>query len=744
MNKPASFESIISVENLQRSWRIISAKNPAGGIDDISVKNFTHNINGRIERLHASLKKGLWMPTPYLNLEVPKKDGETRTISLSIIEDKLVQTAIKAAIEPILERSFAGSSYAYRPGRGHLRCVRRTIDEMRKKDNVCFFHADVNKLFDSIDRNVLMNRLASPIYDEKVRHLIELCMSMGGVSQNLSWKDSPLGIPQGATLSPLLANFYLTPFDQSILSQHPSYVRYSDDFIIWASEQDEAVEASVKAADFLLSRLGLTLNSNLEIKNVEEGVEFLGLLISPDGTSLTDKKIAELTDMISGLKISERSISQTYLNNIEGIRRYYLEALPESYTELFTRILDESVERWKETNLCINEKNIDDIRHRLLGKKNTTNHSGPSSPHKEVYEKGTVEKTIKRRKMEYKRLEAENSELVISAPGYYLGAGEYGLILRKNGQPMKIRSAAVKHITISSPGVTFSSNMVDYCSRQGIGLTFMGRPNALSASLLSQRYLGTSLWRAQNDMNLKLRHELAKRLILSKLRNQENLCKYFNKYEKKKEGENDFLMCMSKMETIRQRVKDLQNSDGGTGDGHSFNDTLMAYEAAFAELYWEQIRILLSDSGVEFYSRVKQGAKDLVNSMLNYGYALLYPRIWQVLLKRQLNPQIGFVHYAEGNANLVFDFIEMFRSQAVDRTVISMIRRKEHCKVNADGLLDDDTKKKLTSHIMERLNRYESYRGESRTLNTIIDLQASDLAESIESGKLFRAYSAKW
>ena len=82
--------------------------------------------------------------------------------------------------------------------------------------------------------------------------------------------------------------------------------------------------------------------------------------------------------------------------------------------------------------------------------------------------------------------------------------------------------------------------------------------------------------------------------------------------------------------------------------------------------------------------------------------------------------------------------------QAVDRVVLSMLRRREPCQVDADGLLDDETKKKLTSHIMERLNRHEKYRGQSRSLLNIMDLQALELAESISDRKTFKAYSAKW
>ncbi len=178
--------------------------------------------------------------------------------------------------------------------------------------------------------------------------------------------------------------------------------------------------------------------------------------------------------------------------------------------------------------------------------------------------------------------------------------------------------------------------------------------------------------------------------------------------------------------------------------GEDYRKKLMGYEASGADVYWEYVRGLLDDDGVEFYSRVKQGAKDLVNCMLNYGYSLLYPRIWQALLKRGLNPYVGFIHHSDGNPNLVFDFIEIFRCQVVDRIVVSMLQKKIRCQVTKDGMLDDETRNALAQNIMARLYRYETYRGESRRLCDIVDIQANDLADSILTGCKFRPYLAKW
>lgn len=84
------------------------------------------------------------------------------------------------------------------------------------------------------------------------------------------------------------------------------------------------------------------------------------------------------------------------------------------------------------------------------------------------------QRLLSKRKAEYQRLESENSELVIAGSGYFLGAGYRGLILKKAGQPLKLNSAAIKHISILSGGIAISSNLVEYCSKNGIAIDFLG------------------------------------------------------------------------------------------------------------------------------------------------------------------------------------------------------------------------------------------------------------------------------
>jgi CRISPR-associated protein Cas1 len=171
---------------------------------------------------------------------------------------------------------------------------------------------------------------------------------------------------------------------------------------------------------------------------------------------------------------------------------------------------------------------------------------------------------------------------------------------------------------------------------------------------------------------------------------------------------------------------------------------LFGLEGSVSAMYWAIIYEILNEYS-DFTKREKQGAKDLVNNMLNYGYGILYSRIWLVLMKAGLNPWMGYLHSTERDAPaLVFDFIEQFRQQAVDRVVIAMITKGEKITIE-EGRLSDETRKKLATKILERLHRDEEFRGKQMRFSEIMQKQARHLEEFL-SGKArtYKPYVAKW
>ena len=167
----------------------------------------------------------------------------------------------------------------------------------------------------------------------------------------------------------------------------------------------------------------------------------------------------------------------------------------------------------------------------------------------------------------------------------------------------------------------------------------------------------------------------------------------------------------------------------------------MGYEGYASTFYWEMMIKHLNEY-VVFEKRQHQGATDLVNSMLNYGYAILYSRVWEAIIRARLNPHISFLHAPHhGKPTLAFDLIEEFRQQAVDKVVFALITRGEEMKV-AKGLLTPETKTRLAAKVLERMNRKENFRGRTLRLIEIIHLQARNMASFIENGIKYKPYVA--
>jgi len=233
---------------------------------------------------------------------------------------------------------------------------------------------------------------------------------------------------------------------------------------------------------------------------------------------------------------------------------------------------------------------------------------------------------------------------------------------------------------------------------------------------------------------------LAAKIIYAKMKNQLNLIKYFHKYHKESRG------LASKFDTASAKINNLVEIIRGTESyTGNYAEVLMGYESQAAVVYWDYIRQLLADDNVEFEARIRKGATDILNSLLNYGYSILYARVWQAVLSAKLNPSAGFLHAGQpGKPVLVFDLIELFRAQAVDRIVIGLVQKGEPLSMEKN-LLSDDTKQLLIRNILERLHRYENYRSRSEKFIRIISEQVSDMAAYIAGEKKsFKPYIAKW
>jgi CRISPR-associated protein Cas1 len=169
----------------------------------------------------------------------------------------------------------------------------------------------------------------------------------------------------------------------------------------------------------------------------------------------------------------------------------------------------------------------------------------------------------------------------------------------------------------------------------------------------------------------------------------------------------------------------------------------MGLEGVAGRLYWEAVRAIV-ESKAEFLSRVHQGAADAFNSLLNYGYGILYAHVWGAVINAGLEPFAGYLHVDRpGKPSLVLDMVEEFRQPVVDRTVIAFTNLGQPIAMQ-DGLLDEKTRRSIAQKILERLATRESFHGQQYQVRSIIQMQARSFVSFLRGKGSYKPFSFRW
>lgn len=214
--------------------------------------------------------------------------------------------------------------------------------------------------------------------------------------------------------------------------------------------------------------------------------------------------------------------------------------------------------------------------------------------------------------------------------------------------------------------------------------------------------------------------------MLGKVKNQINYLKYLNKYHSMLDKQIDA------METNALKIKTAPDTQ-----------TLMGIEGSISASYWEALKLVLE---IPFGGRITQGAKDIVNSSLNYACTILYGKVQHALVHAGLSLNISFLHALDAHKpTLTFDMIEEFRSFIVDRTIISMLNKDEPIKLGNDGMLTKASRQLIAKNIKEKLGSYTMWKKESRKIENIIQTQCHNLEHAITNeGAKYKAFIGKF
>lgn len=750
------FNTLCQETTLYDAWSMVKLKGAAGGIDGITIEEFNKDKINRIKQLKEDLLNRAWKPQPYLQITIAKTKtpNEKRILGMAVVRDKIVQQAIRKIIEPRFERLFLDNSYAYRPGRGALKTIKYIVKQCGNNEYLFALRLDIDNFFDRIDHTILQQRLTAIGVENELIRLIMLSVKMGRVQSSGIWTEPIKGIPQGAILSPLLANLYLHSFDQFIVSKGLPYARYGDDSFILCRTQEQADEIKDKAQKYLNSKLKLSLNTPAS-SAISEGFDFLGVTIKEQKVFISEQKKKELENRILGLSFNTEGLVAKSNRIWEGLRNYYARLLPQQELEFFDNVLIrriifviENTDVFKNRTALI--RTLSGIhflskQYNQCQKQHTEelvsiflNHK---SKDKQSVDEKTNRKIIQERKKEYRKLEIGTSGLLVNTPGTFIGLTNRGITATCKGKIVaQHHKDNLSQIIVTGQGVSMSSNLIDFCLTNKIPIDFFDHQGTHLGSIITAKYLQDSLWTKQCEADDALRNMLALNIITGKIKNQYSLLKYFHKYHKRHYPNLEEKLTAIDNEYTTFRI--WKNKENPTSA--EFMTKLLGHEAQIAVSYWDYIRELISDDKVNFERREHKGASDLMNSMLNYGYAILYVRVWQALLAARLNPFNSLIHVRQDNKpTLVYDMVEIFRSQVVDRVVISLIQKRHELEVR-NGLLTDETRRLLVKSVMERLSRYEKYQGVEMTMAQIILRQARLLAKAFEGIEKFKPYVAKW
>jgi RNA-directed DNA polymerase len=263
--------------NLESAWKQVRRNKGCSGIDKQSIAMFEHHASDRLDKLHDELQNDRYRANDIRRAYIEKSGSKKkRPLGIPTVKDRIVQTALRNAIQPIFERKLVEHSYGYRPRRNAKDALRRVTTLMAEGYH-WIVDADIEKFFDTIDHEILMDEVKKEIVDSRILGLLEQYCTQTIWDEMRSWTPEQ-GTPQGGSISPLLSNIYLHPVDMELRKAGYEMVRYADDLVLLCRSQAEAEEALTYLQKLMEERkLKLHAEKTRIVETSEKGgFDFLG------------------------------------------------------------------------------------------------------------------------------------------------------------------------------------------------------------------------------------------------------------------------------------------------------------------------------------------------------------------------------------------------------------------------------------------------------------------------------------
>jgi len=292
-------DKVYRLSTLQGAWEHVKTNRGAAGIDRQSIEGFEANAQRYLSELATELEQGRYQPQAVRRVDIVKAGGKTRPLGIPTVKDRIVQTAVKRVIEPIFERQFLPMSYGFRPDRG-CKDALREVEGYLRQGYTHVVDADLKGYFDSIPHERLKARIEEHISDGRLLELLAGWLRQDIVHGLQRWTPTG-GTPQGAVISPLLANIYLHPLDERMRQRGYRMVRYADDFVLMCSSAPQA-QAALQEVQAWVQDNGLSLHPDKthigDCRVGGQGFEFLGYRFEAGKRWVRKKSLQTFKDKI--------------------------------------------------------------------------------------------------------------------------------------------------------------------------------------------------------------------------------------------------------------------------------------------------------------------------------------------------------------------------------------------------------------------------------------------------------------
>ena len=640
-------------ETIYRAWNRVAANDGRSGYDGQSIEDYSFRLEENLRSLSEAMLTGRYEPGPLLKLVMLKPDGRERRLLIPGVMDRVAQTAASIVLYPIIDAELETCTFGYRHGLSRHSAARE-IDRLRKQGYRWVVDADIRNFFDSVNHDLLFQRLREIIDDEELLSLLRRWITAEIVERDTARVRNVRGLPQGCPISPVLANLFLDKLDERLAKDGFKLIRFADDFLILCKTRPKA-ESAMRLSETVLDELKLELNNEkTRITTFHEGFKYLGYLFVKSLIIPTKMHPEEWYDKLGKFRLRKKP-TKPVLEDVETLDPLVVYELETDEGEK----IDITKEALEQTEF--GRKLLEGI--------------GKTKQSIDTFLENLACQDAERQKEKREALKKLYSPLLNT-----LYLQEQGSLVRKEGERLSVEKDGVELAEVMTRridqimvfgNISLTTPVMQFCLRKEIPVSFLSQHGTFFGRLEATTFDHSEMHRVQflRSLDAPFALDVAKSIVVAKIHNSRILIQRRRALVHDAEG-----VIGKKIRDTLELMHALEKNAGRTVE----IDALRGLEGKAAALYFDLYGLLFKKN-LAFYTdqfrRVRRPPKDPVNSLLSFGYSLLHNNIFSMVRSKGLNPYMGYLH-AEGKGNpaLVNDLIEEFRV-VIDSMVLYTLNR---------------------------------------------------------------------